>query len=640
MPSSYTYPRWLLFSGLVAVSGVILYLHASYYLPFFSDDALISLRYTERLLDGKGLTWTDGKAVEGYSNFLWVLLTALPGLLGINLVTGARVLAFVCMIGTVAALYRRYPLDTPGNTQPLLFGASALLLSGPIAVWAIGGMEQGLVACCLSLSLSALLPYVDPDGHARRSVVAAGIPLALLTLTRPDGALFTALACASIVFANRLDRAAWKDAFRLAAIPAAAYLCLLAFRLLYYGEWVPNTALVKVTPSREHIAGGLHYIGAGLWAARPVSLIAFGAGLLMLCDRAFRGRALLLLVMAAGWAGYIAFVGGDIFPAWRHHVPLIVVMAYLFALVGEYMAQPGRANRGRWVPCLLLIASITVYGYAQFSDPRTQDARSEMWEWDGKVTGLVLRRGFGDTQPLLAVDAAGCVPFWSRLPCIDMLGLNDHHIARHRHENVGWGDIGHEFGDGAYVMARKPDLVLFNRPDEQPWALWKSGAEMQDMPEFFDQYAAVIFEGDDPHVHRSLIWVRRQSVRVGIRESNEQIIVPPYLLTNTGTTVTHLDANNRFVTDTSQRQSKSIALDLPPGTWRLRVDTPGDVAATARRPGEDSLLADDMLPLTFKLTGDAMTRIELTLRPAKRERIQIGNIVLTNQKISTEDGYR
>ena len=63
MPSSYTYPRWLLFSGLVAVSGVILCLHASYYLPFFSDDALISLRYTERLLDGKRLIWTDGKAV-------------------------------------------------------------------------------------------------------------------------------------------------------------------------------------------------------------------------------------------------------------------------------------------------------------------------------------------------------------------------------------------------------------------------------------------------------------------------------------------------------------------------------------------------------------------------------------------------
>ena len=104
--------------------------------------------------------------------------------------------------------------------------------------------------------------------------------------------------------------------------------------------------------------------------------------------------------------------------------------------------------------------------------------------------------------------------------------------------------------------------------------------------------------------------------------------------------MTHLDANNRFVTDTSQRESKSIELDLPPGTWRLRIDTPGDVAATARRPGEDSLLADGMLPLTFELTGDAMTRIELTLRPAKHERIQIGNIVLTNQKIPTGNGYQ
>ena len=45
-----------------------------HYYPFLSDDALISLRYASRLLQGKGLTWTDGPPVEGYSNLLWTLL--------------------------------------------------------------------------------------------------------------------------------------------------------------------------------------------------------------------------------------------------------------------------------------------------------------------------------------------------------------------------------------------------------------------------------------------------------------------------------------------------------------------------------------------------------------------------------------
>ena len=63
----------------------LLWAHASFYLPFISDDALISMRYSQRLIEGRGLTWTDGsQPVEGYSNLLWVLLTALLGWLGLT----------------------------------------------------------------------------------------------------------------------------------------------------------------------------------------------------------------------------------------------------------------------------------------------------------------------------------------------------------------------------------------------------------------------------------------------------------------------------------------------------------------------------------------------------------------------------
>ncbi len=61
-------------------------------MPFFADDAFISLRYAQRLLAGSGLTWTDGEAVEGYSNLLWVLACAGLGALGFDLVFAARLL--------------------------------------------------------------------------------------------------------------------------------------------------------------------------------------------------------------------------------------------------------------------------------------------------------------------------------------------------------------------------------------------------------------------------------------------------------------------------------------------------------------------------------------------------------------------
>ena len=58
--------------GVAALGSTVLVAHAWSYLSYVTDDALISLRYARRLLDGRGLTWTDGERVEGYSNLLWV----------------------------------------------------------------------------------------------------------------------------------------------------------------------------------------------------------------------------------------------------------------------------------------------------------------------------------------------------------------------------------------------------------------------------------------------------------------------------------------------------------------------------------------------------------------------------------------
>ncbi|MGB3965886.1 MAG: hypothetical protein WBO45_04080, partial [Planctomycetota bacterium] len=90
-PPPSTRPGTWPWTALACGPGVVLLtLQAGWPAPFFSDDAFISLRYAQRLLAGDGLTWTDGEAVEGYSNLLWVLATAGLGALGVDLVTAAR----------------------------------------------------------------------------------------------------------------------------------------------------------------------------------------------------------------------------------------------------------------------------------------------------------------------------------------------------------------------------------------------------------------------------------------------------------------------------------------------------------------------------------------------------------------------
>ena len=40
------------------------------------DDAYISFRYGKNLMDGHGLVYNPGEYVEGYTNFLWTVITA------------------------------------------------------------------------------------------------------------------------------------------------------------------------------------------------------------------------------------------------------------------------------------------------------------------------------------------------------------------------------------------------------------------------------------------------------------------------------------------------------------------------------------------------------------------------------------
>jgi arabinofuranosyltransferase len=106
---------------------------------FIEDDTLISLRYAERLLDGKGLTWNDGERVEGYSNLAWVLACAVLGALGADLILAARILAFSCWVATFGALFmfaRCVRATWQGfGAASIAFGATASL-----SVWAMGAL--------------------------------------------------------------------------------------------------------------------------------------------------------------------------------------------------------------------------------------------------------------------------------------------------------------------------------------------------------------------------------------------------------------------------------------------------------------------------------------------------------------------
>ena len=597
-------PNALLMAGAVALLAA----HAAIHLPFLTDDALISLRYAERLITGQGLTWNDGvPRVEGYSNLLWVLLSAGLGWLGMDLVLAVRLLGFAAHVGVLAAFGRRFLGGTQPNIGAFTVAALAMALSPPVAVWTIGGLEAPLIACLAVWAV--LLTLVGEDGiPARRHLLGAGFCLGLLCLTRPDGPIFVATTMLGLLIAGRATRSAWGAAILVSIIPALSVAGQLAFRLLYYGEWVPNTALVKISPSAAHAIGGAIYAGVLLLSIAPAVLLAgwHCVRVFRIGDTALRLRTTQILLPIVAWLAYLVYLGGDIFPAWRHGVPVVCLIALL---CGEAVAEASarldvlRSWRGGLLATAAFAAAMLVAGYLPESN---RNPFSERWEWDNQLVGAGLKRAFGDNPPTIAVDAAGAVPFWSGFPAIDMLGLNDHHIARTIPVDFGTGRIGHEKGDGAYVLALEPDMVLLNY-DMGIHPVYRSGLELIADPGFLAMYSICRFVAAEPEPGKGrkkfYAWVRRDSPSIGYRPDGEgNVRFPVHFFAGVGNNVANLGWNGR-VTLRIKAGDPGVFhdADIEPGAYTIVIKADGPVAITLTEADTGIPIAEGTAPLNVIL---------------------------------------
>lgn len=613
--------RWimpLLFIGLLLV-------HANYYMPFLADDALISLRYADRLIHGGGLTWSDGQPVEGYSNLMWILLVSLLGSLGTDLVVVARILGCLCMCTVIAFAGCRYLTHRRQASSLFGFAVGMLFFVGaaPIAVWAIGGLEQPLVAA--SLAGAILLYWIAADGgfKGRLQALALSIPLGVLCLTRPDGPLFTVAVVASALFSGILiktkQRRLYSFAMIVVSVPILSYGGQLGFRLAYYNEWLPNTALVKLTPSSHHLAGGLEYVWQGVLSLAPASFLAFvflGIGVF---HRASRERSVLLLSMLLLWLGYLAVIGGDIFPAYRHFVPAVVLLAYALAegttMVWDRLVG-GTVKHAIFAVILIVITALTIP--FQFGNTQNQRAITERWEWNGRSLALTLRDAFSEERPVLAVTAAGCLPYWSELPCLDMLGLNDYYLPRHKPKGVGTGILGHELGDGDYVLQCAPDLIVFNVGSEPAF---RSGSELNASREFHLRYARMRLRTAYPPEYTAQVWFSIKSSKIGYVRDRDHLTIPAYFLNAFDSTISFLD-HGRLRVAVDAAHPVGVVLARMPNGCEVTVVSPHseEIECKMERDGNDVLIVlttqkATPLPIDAIVIAESRKSLHLAIEP-------------------------
>lgn len=495
----------------LAIAAGVISLHRS----FLHDDAFISLRYARSLLDGHGLVWQPGDRVEGYTNFAFVMATAALGALGLDLIVAARAINFtaVALIPIVVGwfLYRG-----PARGHPIVaaIACAATFCSTPLLVWALGGLEAPLVTLWLALGTVNVLTLLM-EGPRRRPALMAGLAFSLAILTRPDAILILAVAI-PFVLLSAWHREGRSGLVTVAVMPAVAALVVGAheiWRLYYYGEWMPNTYHAKIAilvPMM--IASGFEYVGS--FIVEPPYLVPI-AGLALipaLADRRWRIAAFYLAAVTVFHVAYVVRVGGDHMPAWRLLVPLIPMLAILVYAGWDALRRPFPLIIRAGLTSAALIALMLQIGQ---TNPDGRDAAA--------LTGSVVGRYANSAFPagsLVASNAAGALPYYApTLRFIDMLGLNDRHIARREidHIQLPWQlKPGHGKGDGAYVFGRRPDYIILGpgRGTDLRHPYFLSDFEIAKIPEFKKTYRrreVIIDVSRDPAFRRYTL--RHKGVR-------------------------------------------------------------------------------------------------------------------------------
>lgn len=186
------------------------------------------------------------------------------------------------------------------------------------------------------------------------------------------------------------------------------------------------------------------------------------------------------------WCLYIVKVGGD-FMEFRLLVPILPL---LFVLVTALILCLGNLKVEIALVLMLLIGSY--YHAVSFHGKDGLESISGLnYHVDGKTenwakVGLTLREVFSDrSQPvLIATTACGAIPYYSQLPTVDILGLNDKWISKN---GIVIGTRpGHRVSANLeYLAARGVNLVIGHPQIERSSITPKSYYAIRDLGRFW-----------------------------------------------------------------------------------------------------------------------------------------------------------
>jgi len=449
-------------SFLILLALVIAAFHQGLFINWINDDAYISYRYAENLRAGKGLVFNPGERVEGFSNFLWVIILASFNLLGISPLLASKILSFGLswlLIFLIFKTAQALGLDK-------LFACLCALtfsFSSSLAYFAMSGLET--IFYTLLLLLGVLINEKYEKEPSKKSLFLLYSALFAAALTRPEGLLFFLISFAYHILKKAISRKGiqLKNILQIQSLFLFMYAFLILIRYLYYGNILPNTFYAKPQ-------GTFVELGYSAFFSNFINALFSGSYLLLpilflFAKRRYLTKYLYPLLFCLGQMVFMSYTG-DWMAFGRFFMPvlpIVVVLTYvLLGLIGKNLEKSKLKLALKFLSIMLLAIFAGLNAFQTGKALINQDAYPYLVMNSSLLvqTGKWLNQNF-PPETVLSLRRQGALPYYSRMKSIDILGLTEKEIARVLYSEKD--AIKENKINAEYILNQRPDvLILFS----------------------------------------------------------------------------------------------------------------------------------------------------------------------------------
>lgn len=337
-----SYGVWLVFGGLV-------FLYLNLFRNALIDDAFITLRFVKTLLSSGTWGFFPGTVANSATSPLNILLLA-----GVSLFVGPTLhaavwLYLIALLGTAILLVQLSLRLTGSQLHGWL--ATFALVFNPLLISTMG-LESILFGAFLVLAIYCF--------HTQRWILLGGA-LGLLTLCRPEGALFF------LVFLLFIPdhRARLRAAMTYGLSIAPWYL----FSWLFLGSLVPDTFFIKTEQEGWYqwdffngIPSLYYYVYTAGTMLSFVFLPLFG----LLFHKRIKENSVLVLIWMAGLIHFVGYSALRVPPFHWYYAPQVITIILFGSLALGVLYQSSRAawQRSIWGTLTAMYFFIPLAGMA------------------------------------------------------------------------------------------------------------------------------------------------------------------------------------------------------------------------------------------------------------------------------------